>query len=191
MSDQKNLIEQLIKRDEPAIRQTLEEINPYLIKILASNRVKPESIEELLQATWETFFKNIDKFEGRSRLKVFVAGIALNKLREFRRTEARFAPEEDMDKILSDAFTDDGWWKVKPVLPDQILSSKNIGLYIEECLKGLSENQRYVFVMREVEDEPTDNICQTLGVSISNFGVLLFRAKEKLRYCLEGRGVSE
>ncbi len=177
----------LRNRDESFLVELFKEINPYLHKILCGYHVSKESSQDLIQATWEVFLKNLDKFEGRSQIKVFLAGILLNKIREDRRVLKRFAPEEDIEKITNSAFTIEGWWKLDPVDPQTLMQSKQALEFIEECIEGLSEAQKNAFILREIEDEDTENICKILGISVSNLGVLIFRAKEKLRSCLEGQ----
>ena len=52
-------------------------------------------------------------------------------------------------------------------------------------------NQREVFVLREVEGLDTPEICKILEVSVTNFGVLMHRARARLRECLESKGWSK
>ena len=186
----KTNIQKIKERDSAALQALFQEVNPYLVKFLGAQKLSRPQIEEVIQASWATFFENIDSYEGRSQIKVFVAGIALNKMREMRRSEKKYIPEEETELMLSASFTPDGWWKTPPLNPDQILNSKEIGAAIEECLEGLSLSQRQAFLLKEVEDEPTEEICQVLNISISNLGVLIFRAKEKLRLCLQGQKVT-
>ena len=76
---------------------------------------------------------------------------------------------------------------MSPHDPQKILELKQVGSFISDCLDGLSEQQKAAFVMREVEEENSEAICNVLGVNVSHLRVLLFRAKDKLRKCLEGR----
>ncbi len=46
-------------------------------------------------------------------------------------------------------------------------------------------NQRMAFFLKEVEGHVSEEICNILEVSNTNLGVLLFRAKNKLRECIE------
>ncbi len=41
----------------------------------------------------------------------------------------------------------------------------------------------------EVEGLDTDEICKILEVTRTNLGVLLYRARNRLRECLESKGV--
>ena len=58
-------------------------------------------------------------------------------------------------------------------------------------MDGLPVNQREGFVLREVEGLDTGEICKILEVSVTNFGVLMHRARTRLRECLETKGWSK
>ena len=45
------------------------------------------------------------------------------------------------------------------------------------------------FVLREVQGYATDEICKILSVTVTNLGVMLYRARNRLRECLEAKGV--
>ena len=49
------------------------------------------------------------------------------------------------------------------------------------ALTSLPEEQREVFVLREVQGLDTGEICKILAVSVTNFGVLMHRARARLR----------
>lgn len=182
-----NYLKLLIGRDPRFLDSVFKETNPYLFRILGAQKVFGSEAEELVQMAWETFFAKLEKFEGKSQIKVFIAGILINKLREHRRAQKRIVSEEDAEKIYGQAFTNDGWWNTEPADPARLFESKESRRFIEECLQGLSETQREAFVLREIEGENSENICNILGLNVSHLGVLLFRAKDKLRKCLEGK----
>ncbi len=88
---------------------------------------------------------------------------------------------------MNEAFTDEGWWKNPPSDPYRIVELKETSELIQECFEGLTEQQMTAFVMKEVEEENSEVVCHVLGINVSHLRVLLFRAKEKLRKCLEGK----
>ncbi len=157
------------------------------MRVCLSNAVYDESADEVIHQTWETFFANLEKFEGRSQVRTFICGILFNKIRELRRSQGKTQYEDDSEKVMNHSFTLDGWWKVIPPSPDKIVELRQSRKLIEDCLEGLTEQQRVAFVMKEVEEENSDQICNALGVNVSHLRVLLFRAKDKLRKCLQGR----
>ncbi len=60
---------------------------------------------------------------------------------------------------------------------------------IEECLEGLPTKQRMAFILREVQELESKEVCKILEVTVTNLGVLLYRARNRLRECLEAKGV--
>lgn len=179
---------QLLKKRDTAFLEILfKETNPYLFKILGSNRIAGEQAQDLVQASWETFFKNLDQFRGQSQIKVFIAGILLNKVREHRRALKKVVYEEDSEKVYSQSFDSGGWWMAEPSDPQKLIESKESVRFIEECMEGLSDLQREAFLLKVVEQEKTEDICNILQINVSHIGILLFRAKDKLRQCLEGK----
>ena len=58
---------------------------------------------------------------------------------------------------------------------------------IRDCMDGLPGNQQEAFVLREVEGLDTTEICKIVDVSVTNLGVLMHRARARLRECLEKR----
>lgn len=179
--------QKLQERDPNFLRDLFVEINPRLLKMLASRGIRGENAEELVHECWETFFSNLDKFEGRSQIQTFVFGILINKIRENRRHQNRVELEDDSEKVFARSFTNDGWWRHAPPGPDERLERTELGTLLEECLEGLTMPQRSAFMLIESEGEPSDHAASLLGVTVSHLRVLVFRAKDKLRHCLEGR----
>jgi RNA polymerase sigma-70 factor (ECF subfamily) len=60
---------------------------------------------------------------------------------------------------------------------------------LERCLEALSTRQRLAFVLKEVDGLSHAEICNVLDLSLTNVGVVLFRARNLLRECLEGKGL--
>lgn len=181
----------LRSRDAEFLKAVFKEVNPYLVRICLANGIFGDDVMELVHQAWEKFFINLDQFKGQSQIRTFICGILFNKIREFRRFQKRMVPEEDMQKVMDDAFTTDGWWKVAPVDPYKMLERQQTTEFVKECLDGLTEQQMSAFVMREVEEEESEDICHKMGVTGANLRVLLFRAKDKLRKCLEGKWASQ
>jgi RNA polymerase sigma-70 factor (ECF subfamily) len=177
----------LKERNAEFLGRLFSEVNPYLSRICLANGIYSEDVSELIHQTWESFFLNVERFEARSQIRTFICGILFNTIREYRRNQKRFVSEENPEKILDHAFTLEGWWKVEPADPFRLFELKEATDFVRECFDGLTQQQMTAFVMREVEEEKSEDICNVLGVNASHLRVLLFRAKDKLRKCLEGK----
>ncbi len=60
---------------------------------------------------------------------------------------------------------------------------------VYDCLETLPAVQRIAFHLREIEEITTPEICKKMAVSTTNLGVLLFRARNRLRECIERKGI--
>lgn len=176
-------------RNKDFLSKLFLEVNPMLLKVCASNGIRNESAHDVVQQTWQKFFENLEAFRAESQVKTFICGILFNKIREHRRSQHRIIFEEDSEKVMSQAFTSEGWWNPQVKAPDYQLEKATALKFIQDCLEGLTEQQRTAFVLIEVEENKSEEICNTLNVSLSNLRVLLFRAKDKLKKCLQGKDV--
>jgi RNA polymerase sigma-70 factor (ECF subfamily) len=55
------------------------------------------------------------------------------------------------------------------------------------CVGALPEKMGQAFVMRVVDEEDAEAVCQVLGVTATNLWMLLSRARGRLRQCLESK----
>jgi len=53
------------------------------------------------------------------------------------------------------------------------------------CLDKLSEKFRNIFVLKEIEGLTSDEICKEMEIQPTNLWVILHRARNQLRKCLE------
>ncbi len=93
-----------------------------------------------------------------------------------------------IEDVFESRFDKRGKWSRPPSDMERLFLSKEIGELIRGCMDGLPVNQREAFVLREVEGFETNEICKILDVSVTNFGVLIHRARTRLRECLESKG---
>ena len=72
--------------------------------------------------------------------------------------------------------------------PEEILELEELRLTLRKCLERLEEQYRQVFIMRDIENESTEKICKDLDISVSNFSVMMYRARFQLRNCFLKHG---
>ena len=69
--------------------------------------------------------------------------------------------------------------------PDTALSQKEFMQILRECIKALPQKIAAVFTLREMEGVESRDICKELDITASNLWVMLHRARNQLRRCLE------
>ncbi len=146
--------------------------------------------EDVVQDVFTIFLQKLDAFEGRSQLRTWLFGILHRKVMEHRRAASRYSRADPIDQVFEDRFDARGSWVRPPADLQRLLLSKEIHDVISLCMESLSPDQREAFVLREIEGLDTAEICKIMGLTITNFGVQMHRARAKLRECLERKGFS-
>ena len=177
----------LVNRDANFLKCLFVEVNPYLIRVCAANGYYRDLADDVIHETWATFFMNLENFQGRSNIRTYVCGILFNKIRESRRTEGKHVFTEDSETIFSRTFTHEGWWNQKPEDPHKFAELQQASEFVKDCLEGLTERQKAAFIMKEIDGDHSEEICNVLGINVTNLRILIFRAKDKLRQCLDGK----
>ena len=154
--------------------------------------------EDAVQEALIGALKNAGKFERRSALKTWVFGILKHKIADILRKRQRYVEassllkEDQEDDNMEQLFNDHGHWHKheRPAnwgLPQEAVKQDHFWRIFETCLHALPENQARLFMMREFIQMEADEICQSLDISTSNLHVMLYRARLKLRECLENK----
>ncbi len=160
-------------------------------------RVRNSTVaEDLVQETLLAAFQARDRFCGECSERGWLTGILRHKIldhfRQLKREET-LSPAELLPPELEDRFDDVGVWKHEPALGPQdwgedaptLIQRQEFMAALKQCLERLPARSADAFVLREMEGEESSRIQELLGVSASNFWVLLHRARMQLRLCLE------
>lgn len=176
----------------------LEELRAMMLKF-AKLQLSDESLaEDAVQEALIGALKNADNFERRSALKTWVFAILKNKIADILRKGKKYVQassllkEDQEDDNMDQLFTDNGHWQKheRPTNwghPHEAVKQDHFWRIFETCLHGLPENQARLFMMREFIQLDANEICENLDISTSNLHVMLYRARLKLRECLENK----
>jgi len=174
----------------------VEKHSNYLFRY-ALIRVRNETVaEDLVQDTLLAAFQGKDRFSGQSPERSWLTGILRHKILDHFRRQARertVGSDDLMPRELEARFDDLGLWKREPESgpmdwgadASSLMQRKEFMVALKQCLSELPSRWADAFVMREIEATDSNRIQEILGVSPSNFWVLLHRARMQLRLCLE------
>lgn len=154
--------------------------------------------EDAVQEALVAALAGASRFSGRSALKTWVFSILRNKIVDLIRTQSRTTnvsalgdDEAGMDATFEALFKDNAHWRpeARPFGwgdPADTLREERFWEVFETCLNHLPEKTARVFMMREFLEFDTDEVCRELSLTVSNSNVILHRARNGLRRCLEG-----
>lgn len=160
-----------------------------LLRAARAAGLPPDRAEDVVQDTLLTFLTRAHEFDGRARVRTWLYGILLKKQARAFQALRRAQETDEIDEIVEARFDNAGRWARPPRGPDAGADAERVRGWVGECLEDLPDRRRLAFVLREVEELPTDEVCKVLEVTANNLGVLLFRARNGLRECLEAKGI--
>ena len=173
----------------------IEQHRAYLMRYALLQLRDPTAAEDAVQETLLAAIQGGERYAGRSSVKTWLTGILKHKIIDHLRRQAREQPLVDADspdegeaEIVSASFAEDGHWRDFPSdwdAPDRSFESRQFWEVFDMCVRVMPARTARVFVMREVLELSTEEICKELGISTTNCWVMLHRARLALRACLE------
>ncbi len=150
--------------------------------------------EELVQETFLAALKAKDNFKGQCEFATWLVGILKHKLMDhFRRQQREQTEKLPDDEAVEAMFHPYGKWKKFPrrwhIDPQDSAMESELLPALQRCMEALPESQRRAFAISVMDEQKSGDICKTLGVSATNLYVLLYRARLRLRECLEKKGI--
>ena len=181
---------QLKRRDADTLRHLVHLYMPQILRAARGAGLNAQNAEDTTQNVFLTFLEKIEDFEGRSHVRTWLFGILYRKISEMRRSAQKEGAAEEIEEVMENRFKTDGMWLKPPRQADAPAYDSEVREHLDDCLEGISTDQRVAFMLREVEEMDTNEICLVMDVGRSNLGVLLFRGRNLLRECLEKRNVT-
>ncbi|PKO39673.1 MAG: RNA polymerase subunit sigma [Betaproteobacteria bacterium HGW-Betaproteobacteria-6] len=180
----------------------LDEIRREMIKFAHLQLRDEAQAEDVVQEALVAALDNTKEFAGRSAVKTWIFAILKNKIVDLIRLQVRTtnvsalsAEEESLDQAFESLFKTNAHWSPgsRPSNwgdPEESLREQRFWEVFDACLKHLPENTARVFMMREFLEFETAEVCQELSLTTSNCNVILHRARNGLRRCLESNWFS-
>jgi RNA polymerase sigma-70 factor (ECF subfamily) len=143
--------------------------------------------EDAVQDTWILAFRNIERFEGRSMLRTWLAGIAINQARKYRRQGRRSPqlsavlgrsrdPAAPVQVPASPSFDE----PANEVTAEHLVLAQERGHELKAALRRLPVTQRSVLLLELRGYSPAET-RSTLRITEVARRVRLSRARARLR----------
>lgn len=169
----------LKRRDPLAFRQLVETYSPRIYNLVLKMLDNPDLAEDILQETFISAYRAIDRFEGRSHISTWLYRIAHNAVlmrlrKEKSEPDAQSLDDgPDLDALPAMGRSEDA--------PERRLLQAELLQKMNEALASLSERLRVVFVLRDVEGLSTARTAEVLNLSETAVKSRLHRARLALR----------
>ena len=183
----------------PQLSAAIAEMRPILLKLAMLQLRNPSWAEDVVSETLIAALEGVRTFEARAQLRTWVVGILKHKIVDhLRRSSREVSIEANQDAgpagSLEDLYNEAGSRLATPLEwsnPEQALTQQQFMDTLQRCIADLPQAQGRAFMMREWLGYDTDEICRTLGITANHCNVLLFRARMRLRECIESQWIGK
>ena len=170
----------LRKKDERALEEAIKVYSPLaagIIKNISKGSLSKEDIEEVIEDTFFTLWKNSDKIIDE-KLKGYICTIAktktLDKLSTIKGTVLNIDDYE-----IEDDFS----------IADRT-ESKDIALELKEIISTIAEPDKEILMRYYYYYQSTSKIAAIMAINVETVKYKLRRSREKLKITLLERGYS-
>ena len=185
--------EEKMEDESQMLEQWLEEHGDFLFRHALRKVNDPSVAEDLIQITFLSAWESMSKFKTGNSAKNWLMGILRHKIMDyFRRLYSKKNHEEFGEEVLSSE--DDHGAKMpgagNPIQdPMATMESGELRKTLKRCVNALPEKLRFLYLEREMEGNPTGDLCEQLGITDNHFHVLMHRMRRQLRDCFKKHGI--
>lgn len=152
--------------------------------------------EDIVQDTFLAAFENVESFKGQSSPRTWLYKILNNKIVDYYRKKSKLEfvrPSLEVDQandVTDSMFTANGGWN-KEMFNKQwgdggnVLDDKEFRNVLLMCLEDLPVKWKNALLSKYILERNSNDICQELEISSSNYWQILHRSKLLLKVCIE------
>jgi RNA polymerase sigma-70 factor (ECF subfamily) len=174
------LVEKLRSGDSAAMEEFYNIYRTRLYSLVLEQVGRDEAVaEDLVQEVFLAALGSLDKFRGESQLYTWLRSIALHKINDFYRRQAR-EPKPRKSSPDFNAIQLEQLWDDEPATFTKI-EYEEIRQSVHQALVGLPQDYQEVLVLKYLKDMPVLAISQVMGRSPKSVEGLLSRARKAMR----------
>ena len=185
---------ELIRRfkdgDAAALEELVARYEDKVYSLVYRMLGNPQDAEDALQDTFLNVMRSLARFEERSSFSTWLYRIAANAA--LTRLRKRGRQEKSEAEFLEDVYSVQKQARSSVPMndwsgePDEELLSGERAQILREAIEELPEPYRVVFVLRDVERMPAQDVAEVLQLSVPAVKSRLHRARMFLRNRLSG-----
>ena len=168
--------------DRAEFSKVVEVFSGRLYRLILKMLNQPQDAEDILQETFIKAFRNVNKFDGRSKLSTWLYRIATNEaLMLLRRKKPQMIsieePDSQAESIEQEPMQIVDWC----CIPEIELLSDEARNHLDQAVAQLPATLRAAFLLRDIEGLSTLEAAEVLGISETALKTRLSRARLQLR----------
>lgn len=174
--------------DEAAFQRIVESYQAKVFSIIYGILRNHNDAEDIAQQVFSKVYFSLKNFDFRSSLLTWIYKITVNECYDYLRKKKvrKLVYESDFSEDDARRMENSEIAKDKVTAVDTTLARRD---YLSKLLGKLSEEERSLLLMKEVEGHSVEELADMTGINENTIKVKLFRARQKLVKVAERMGV--
>jgi RNA polymerase sigma-70 factor (ECF subfamily) len=180
-------LEAVLRGDHDAFEALVRAESPRLFRMITRIVHDDDEARSLLQETYLQAYKRLHTFRRESKLTTWLYAIGLNLARASLRKRKRYDTlEEDQIERLQPSFRYGMYTeRAEAWNPEKVVEQSERRRLVRTAIERLPEDYRVVITLRDLNELPTADVAQMLGITEGAVRVRLHRARQALRKLLD------
>lgn len=171
-----NIIEKASKGDKAAFGQLVSQHQQYAFNLAFRIVCNENDAMDIEQDCFIKIWKNMNKYNPKIKFTTWMYKIVTNAAIDFLRASKKMKLVSLENLNLSQVNNDQ---------PDVQMSNKELGQMIEVITNTLSEKQKMVFTLRDLQGLKSEEVCEISGFSATVVKSNLYHARKMVRKKLQ------
>ena len=182
-SDENQLIAKSKRGDVESFNMLVLRYQDYIYSIAYRIMGEAEGAADAAQETFLTAYRKLTSFRG-GNFKAWLARIATNACFDELRKQKR-RPQDYLEELPGSEMYDEPPIAADAPNPEQEAQRADLNRALQECMSGLSTDQRMVLVLCDVQSMSYQEVADNLGAELGTVKSRLSRARLAMRRCLQ------
>lgn len=182
----------IARGSESAFMGLVDRHQSALMRLASYWLADERAADQVVEQTWRTVLTQLERFDAKAPLKVWLFGVLVKLLRDRTGPEEMNAndlrPSVDPARFSPPGDRWDGHWAKPPVpWPEQSRIELNVAerTVLDSAIRQLPRAQRTVLALRDMEGLSGEHVCQILAIDAETHAKLLHAARSQLRARLD------
>ncbi len=169
----------------------VDNYSDYLYSYAVTRVNNNEVAKDLIQETFFAGLRSAKSFKGKSTERTWLISILKRKIIDYyRKISSKKGQAEVKMSFYKNGKNEDNWLEEKVPQSwesetERTIENEELKNQIDKCIDNLPEKYALIFRLKTIEKFETEEICKELDITPSNLWVIIHRARNQLRSCME------
>jgi RNA polymerase sigma factor (sigma-70 family) len=180
------IVKRIVAGEKELFEILLRRHNQLLFRVLRGYLREDVEVEDAMQNAYLKAFDKLYQFQGHSRFSTWLIRIGINEalamLSKKKKEKTIYLYSEDRNedvKKIADGMN-----------PEKQIIRQETERLLEHAIDNLPDKYRMVYILKEVQGMPIDQVAESLNISEDNVKVRAHRAKNLLKETLYQTSIS-